>query len=146
LLTPSANTLVAAVSTDNVVRGPNHSALVVRWDGGAFRQDLGASLKVDGQEVLTSENSGAAALATQNLRGGVVGFFIYDHNTNGATDLGLPVSGPFIAFSDVFMDASKPKFIELSFTAGSEDGSIVERKLKVPNWPSSDVLMLAMFQ
>ena len=146
LLTPSKNSLVASVSTDNVVRGPNHAALVVRWDGGAFRQDLGARLQVNGVDVLTSDNAGAAALASNSLRGGVVGFFAYDHNLNGMTDLGLPFSGPFIAFTDVFMDASAPKFIELEFTAGSEDASIVRSKLRIPNFPSSDVLMLAMFQ
>ena len=145
LLSPSANPLVAAVSTDVVARGPGHSALVVRWDGGAFRQDLGASLTVDGLEVLTSENAGSTALAG-SLRGGVVGFFMSDQSGNRRTDLGLPASGPFIAFTDVFMDASEPQFIELGFTAGSEDRSILGTPLRVPNWPSSEVLMLAMFQ
>ena len=33
-------------------------------------------------------------------------------------------------------------FIEVSFTAGSEDESIVDRKLRIPNWPSDDALLL----
>ena len=140
LLTPSANPLVAAASTDNIVRGPNHVAVVARWTGGAFRQDLGASLKVAGTEVLTDDNSGATALAG-SLRGGVVGFFMYDANTNGVTDLGLAASGPFIAFTDVFMDASAPKFIELSFTPGSEDPDVSETKIKFSNWGSTQILL-----
>jgi len=145
LLIPSANALVAQLSTDNIVRGPNHVAVVARWSGGAFRQDLGASLKVNGVEALTDDNAGATALAG-SLRGGVVGFFMYDANTNGSTDLGLAASGPFIAFTDVFMDASTPQFVELSFTAGSEDASIVDNKVRISNFPSSDALLLAMFQ
>jgi pimeloyl-ACP methyl ester carboxylesterase len=146
LLSPSPNPAIAAASTDLVVRGPNHVSVVVRWDGGAFRQDLGAGLTVDGVEVLTSENAGTAALATGALGGGVVGLFMYDANTNGRTDLGLAASAPFLAFTDVFMDASQPRFVELGFSAGSEDESIVGRELKVPNWPSSDAMILVVFQ
>jgi hypothetical protein len=34
----------------------------------------------------------------------------------------------------------------LAFTAGSEDETIVDRRLKIPNWASSDALILVMFQ
>lgn len=146
VLSPSANSVIAGASTDRIVRGPGHTALIGRWDGGGFRQDLGASLTIDGAEVLTSENAGDDALATGALDGGVVGFFMYDADTNGQTDLGLVTSAPFLSFTDVFMDASQPRFIELSFTAGSEDETIVEQKVKLPNWPSSDALILVMFQ
>ena len=84
MLSPSPNAVIAAASTGLVVRGPEHAALIARWDGGAFRQDLGASLTIDGTEVLTSENAGEEALAQPALDGGVVGFFMYDANTNGA--------------------------------------------------------------
>jgi pimeloyl-ACP methyl ester carboxylesterase len=146
LLTPSANPVIAGASTDMVVRGPGHVALIARWDGGAFRQDLGASLTIDGAEVLTSENAGEEALALNTLRGGVVGLFLYDADTDGETDLGLVTSAPFLSFSDVFMDAARPEFVELAFTAGSEDESIVAQMARIPNWPSDGALILVMFQ
>lgn len=146
LLSPSANPAVAAASTDRIVRGAGHTALIGRWDGGGFRHDLGASLTIDGTGVLTSENAGEDALATGALDGGVVGFFMYDANSNAQTDLGLVGTAPFLSFTDVFLDAAQPRFLELSFTAGSEDETIVEQRLKIPNWPSSDALILVMFQ
>ena len=106
VLSPSPNPAIAAASTDLIVRGPGHTALIGRWDGGGFRQDLGASLTIDGIEVLTSENAGEAALATPALDGGVVGFFMYDADTNAQTSLGLVASAPFLSFTDVFMDAA----------------------------------------
>jgi pimeloyl-ACP methyl ester carboxylesterase len=146
VLSPSPNPAIRALSTDLVVRGPGHTALIGRWDGGGFRQDLGASLTIDGMEVLTSENAGEGALATPALDGGVVGFFMYDANTNGQTDLGLVASAPFLSFTDVFMDAAEPRFIEVRFTAGSEDESIVGQTLRIPNWPSNGALILMMLQ
>jgi pimeloyl-ACP methyl ester carboxylesterase len=146
LLSPSPNPAIAAVSTDRVVRGPNHTALIGRWDGGAFRHDLGASLIIDGNEVLTSENAGEAAFANPALDGGVVGFFMFDDNTNQQTELGLVASAPFLSFTDVFIDATQPRFIEVSFTGGSEDDAYVDQKVRIPNWPSSDALILVMFQ
>jgi hypothetical protein len=146
MLAPSGMPLVAMNSTDHVVRGPHHAALVARWTGGAFRQDLGASLTIDGAEVLTSEVAGAAALTNPNLAGGVVGLFLYDANTNAATDLGLVHSAPFIAFTDVFVDATTPKFVDLSFTAGAGDSAAVAIGAKIANWPSSDALVNVVFQ
>jgi hypothetical protein len=158
LLTPSNCSNVKAASTDHVVRGPNHTAVVARWGGGGFRQDLGASLKVDGTEhpgpfeVLTDGNAGASALATQALGGGVVGFFMYDANQpdggppNMTTDLGLPYSYNFIAFTDVYMQATTPGFITFTLTAGSEDPTAMNVPLKISNWPSSDALISIFFQ
>jgi hypothetical protein len=146
LLSPSGNPAVALLSTDRIVRAPEHTALIARWDEGAFRHDLGASLTIDGTEVLTGENAGAEALADPFLDGGVVGFFMYDSDTNGQTDLGLVASAPFLSFTDVFVDATQPRFIEISFTAGSEDETITNRTVTIPNWPSSDALILVMFQ
>ncbi len=128
--------VIAASSTDHVKHGPGHVAVVARWSGGALRQDLGASLTVDGAQVLTDENAGKLA-TTSALAGGVVELFMFDDNANGRTDLGLITSGPFLSFTDVFMDASKPRFIELGFKAGSEDTRAVFN-LKVPSWPSED--------
>jgi len=146
LLSPSPNPVIAAASTDMVVRGPGHAALIGRWDGGGFRQDLGASLTIDGSEILTSENAGDDALATPALDGGVVGLFMYDANLNRATDLGLVASAPFLSFTDVFMDATEPAFLDVRFTAGSEDESVVDQTLRIPNWPSTDALILVFFQ
>jgi pimeloyl-ACP methyl ester carboxylesterase len=146
LLSPSPNPVIAAASTDMVVRGPGHAALIGRWDGGGFRQDLGASLTIDGSEILTSENAGDDALATPALDGGVVGLFMYDANLNRATDLGLVASAPFLSFTDVFMDATEPAFLDVRFTAGSEDESVVDQTLRIPNWPSTDALILLFFQ
>ncbi len=146
MLSPSPNPGIAGASTGLVVRGPGHSALIGRWDGGGFRHDLGASLTIDGVEVLTSENAGEEALATPALDGGIVGFFMYDADLDRQTELGLVDSAPFLSFTDVFMDAGEPRFIEVGFTAGTEDPTIVGEKLKIPNWPSSDALILMMFQ
>ena len=146
LLTPSNDPLIAGQSTDHVVRGPHHAAIVARWSGGAFRQDLGASLAIDGMEVLTSENAGTAALATRALNGGVVGLFMYDDDLNAQTDLGLVYSTSFIAFTDVFLPATTPKFIDLTFVPGSEDGANTGTTARIANWPSSDALISVMFQ
>ncbi len=85
------------------------------------------------------------AFMTDNLDGGIVGF-LYDANTDGGTDLGLVDSAPFLSFTDVYIDATVPTLIEVSFTAGSEDTSIVDQKIRIPNWPSSDALILLMLQ
>ncbi len=52
---------IGEASTGKVVRDAGHTALIMRWDGGGFRQDLGASLLIDGNEVLTSDNAGEGA-------------------------------------------------------------------------------------
>jgi pimeloyl-ACP methyl ester carboxylesterase len=139
--------LVASMSTDHFVRTPNSVDMVARWSGGAFRQDLGASLKIDGNEVLTSGNSGTAAFAaSQSLMGGVVGLFMYDANKNGKSDFGLVYSGPFLSFTDVFLDAKTPRLDELVLTPGSEDPMTTMNKLVISNWPSDGALLNVFFQ
>lgn len=148
LLSPSSNSLIASASTDKIVRDPGHVALVARWAGGAFRQDLGASLLVDGKEVLTSGNAGADAFNVQALNGGVVGFFMSDANLNKENDLGLYDNGPFLSFTDVYMDATKSQFIELKWSPGSEDPN-ESGTVKIGSWPSGGdepATVLAMFQ
>jgi hypothetical protein len=138
---------IASQSSDHFVRSPNFINLVGLWAGGAFRQDLGASLKVEGNEVLTTDNTGTAAFAkASGLMGGAVGLFMYDANKNGKSDLGLVTSGPFLSFTDVFVDSKTPKLVELSLTPGSEDPSIVGEKVVISNWPSSEAQMIATFQ
>jgi pimeloyl-ACP methyl ester carboxylesterase len=139
-----AGGLIASQSTDHITRTPNSVGIVARWYGGAFRQDLGASLKIDGTEVLTDGNAGASAMQGQ-LAGGVVGFFMFDANQNGKTDLGLPFQGPFLGFTDVFIDATTPKLVTLTLTPGSEDPNASDT-VTIANWPSSQGLVSITFQ
>ena len=145
LLSPSKNTVVAQLSTDHIVRGPNHVAITARWAGGAFRQDLGDSLKFDGAEVLTGDNAGAAALAGPNA-GGVVGMFFYDVNSDGMSDMNVDFTAPFIDGTDLFLDASSLRFMEVGFDAHDDTADTKRSKVKIPTWPSSDALLLVMFQ
>jgi pimeloyl-ACP methyl ester carboxylesterase len=153
-LTPASKTdgtavggTIAAMSTDHFVRSPNSTDLVARWAGGAFRQDLGAMMMVDGQAVLSSGNAGTDAFsASSSLMGGVVGFFMYDGNKNGKTDLGLLTSAPFLSFTDVFVSAKTPRLVEVSLTPGSEEPTSMNNKVIVSNWPSDGALLNVMFQ
>ncbi|HEX7477033.1 MAG TPA: alpha/beta fold hydrolase [Polyangiales bacterium] len=138
--------LVAMQTTDKATRDAKSVTAVVRWTGGGFRQDLGASLKVDGKEVLTSANAGVEGYKTMNLSGGVAAMFLEDKNKNGKSDLGLVDNATFIAFSDVAMDATKPALIDFDFIAGSEDSAAAPGKITISNWPSSDVLVNVYFQ
>jgi hypothetical protein len=127
-LSASDNMLVRGSSTDRVVRSPNHAGIVARYVAGAFRPDWGNSLKVDGEEVLNDTN------APRN--GSIVGLFLYDANENGESDLGAVFSGSFLMGTDVFVDASEPRWIEIEWT--NEEGHTT--MLKVPNWPSDQIL------
>ena len=142
----SVGAVVASASTDKATKDPNSTTIVVLWAGGAFRQDLGASLKVNGAEVLTSENAGATALMNSSLAGGVSALFMEDKNKNGKTDLGVVDSTAFIAFTDVFIDAKTPNLVELTFTGGSEDTTIVDQKALFSNWPSTNQIINLTFQ
>jgi hypothetical protein len=137
---------VASQSTDFIKRGADHVAVTALWLGGAFRQDLGASMLVDGKEVLVDDNAGATALQTAALMGGPVGFYMFDDNDNKKTDLGLVKSAAFQSFTDVYMQTDTPALIDFSLTPGSEDPSIKNEKLTISNWPSSDALILEVFQ
>ncbi len=138
--------LIATASTDKATRDPNSSTVIAQWLGGAFRQDLGASLKINGSEILTSQNAGDEALMNSVLTGGVVGLYLEDKNKNGMTDLGLVDSTYFIAFTDVFIDAKKPNEVQLSLTPGSEDPATVGNTAIISNWPSSEVPINVFFQ
>jgi len=142
----SVGGLVAMQSTNKANRSPTSVTLVARWAGGAFRQDLGATLNVSGNNVLTTDNSGANAFKTAALGGGVVGLFLEDKNNNGKSDLGLVDSTSFIAFTDVFIDATTPSFVGLSFTPGLEDTDTVGNQAVISNWPSSGALVNVFFQ
>jgi hypothetical protein len=132
------------MTTDLATRDPNSVTLVARWSGGAFRSDLGATLTIDGTQVLTKDN--APAPQAGNLSGGCVGLFLEDANKDGKTELGLVTSAPFIAFSDVYMQAKTPSFVQLSLTAGSEDTNVVSKTAVISNWASSGALINVFFQ
>jgi pimeloyl-ACP methyl ester carboxylesterase len=146
MLSPSKNALVASNSTNHIVRDAGHAALIIRWYGGAFRQDLGGTLTVDGEEIMTSENSGADAFKTAALGGGVVALFAYDANKNKKSDLGLAFSAPFLSFTDVYMDATTPNLMDFEFTPGSEDPKVSYDKVEVPNYGSDKALISLIFQ
>jgi pimeloyl-ACP methyl ester carboxylesterase len=138
--------IVADVTFAKTVTSPTTVVAIPRWAQGGFRQDLGASLTVNGVEVLDSANSGTQAATTMALQGGVAALWLEDANKNGQTDLGLVYSTTFIAFTDVFIDATKPAFVDLSFTGGSEDPATVAVPLVIDNWPSTQGLIAVMFQ
>ena len=138
--------IVAQQSTDNAVKSSSTSVVVARWAQGGFRQDLGASLKVNGAEVLSSENAGLTAAMNMSLQGGIAAIFLEDANKNGKSELGVPYSTTFIAFTDVFIDAKQPGFIDMTFTAGSEDPVTVNVPIAVDNFPSSQGLIGVTFQ
>jgi pimeloyl-ACP methyl ester carboxylesterase len=138
--------IVAAQSTNHDVTSSKTSLVIARWAQGGIRQDLGASLMVDGTEVLSSDNSGLNAAMNMNLQGGVAALFLEDANKNGKTDLGLAYSTSFIAFTDVFISASSPAFVNLTFTGGSEDPATVNVPVVLDNYPSSQGLIAVMIQ
>jgi hypothetical protein len=80
------------------------------------------------------------------LQGGVAALFVEDANKNGKTDLGLSASTTFIAFTDAFIDGKTPAFVNMTFTAGSEDPVTVDVPIAVDNFPSSQGLVGVMFQ
>jgi|HubBroStandDraft_4_1064222.scaffolds.fasta_scaffold07427_4 pimeloyl-ACP methyl ester carboxylesterase len=138
--------LVASESTSHAVTSPTTTVVVARWAEGGIRQDLGASLMVNGTEVLSSQNSGLVAAMNMNLQGGVAAMFLEDANKNGMTDLGLPYSTTFIAFTDVFINAAQPAFVNMTFTGGSEDPETLNVPIAVDNYPSSQGFVAVMFQ
>ena len=120
-LSPSEG--LGSVATSPIVSSETHSVMIARSYKGAFRKDLGSSLKVDGTEILAD--------AFANATSATVGLFAFDANQNGASDGGSLAAYeglPFIRGTDVFMDASSPRFIELDY-----NGTV----MKIPNWPSA---------
>jgi hypothetical protein len=136
---------IAALTTNKATRSTDSVTLVTRWAGGAFRSDLGASLLVDGNQVIDMQNA-PTPQSTGNLIGGVVGLFMEDHNMNMKSDLGLVDSAPFIAFTDVYMQATVPSFVQMVFTPGVEDPNAINNTAVISNWPSKGALINVFFQ
>jgi hypothetical protein len=114
---------VGAIATNPIVAADGHSVVIGRSYKGAFRKDLGDSLKVNGTEVLADEFA--------NAKSATVGLFLFDANQNGASDggsLSAYEGLPFMRGTDVFMTASPPGFIDLEYNGTA---------MRVPNWPSA---------
>lgn len=126
-LAPPDSPIVAVTTTDNVTTGPGHVALVMRYIGGAFRPDLGHSLKIDGSEVLTETNTPDP--------NGTVGMFMYDVESDGGSSLAVDFTAPFVVGTDVYVSATDAAFVELNW-----NGTI----MNVPNWPSNEGLVSVM--
>jgi hypothetical protein len=125
-LSESGNTLVADATTNRITRSDQHAVIAARYLAGVFRKDWNNSLMIDGNEVLTDENAGKSS--------NVTGLFMYDDNLNGESDLGVVYNLSFLWHSDVFVDASTPRWIDIEWT-NEEDATA---KLKIPNWKSSE--------
>jgi pimeloyl-ACP methyl ester carboxylesterase len=127
-LSPSQNPLVASLTTNMVVKGDKFSALVGRYMGGAFRHDLGNSLKFNAAEVLSDDNAGRTQIT--------VGLFMSDQNMNGMSDLGVAFSQPFIVGTDVYVDAGQPAWIDVTWNG--------QAAMRIPNWPSASEGLLSL--
>jgi hypothetical protein len=126
---PSENPLVAGMTTDPLELSSDHTVMALRNIQGSFRHDLGHSLLVNGEEVLTDESAGRTRATT--------GLFLSDQDLDHETDLGVPFSAiSFLLGTDVFMDASEPAWIEMNFNGTT---------LQIPNWPSDEALVSVMF-
>jgi pimeloyl-ACP methyl ester carboxylesterase len=124
LLSESQNALVKSATTDAIVRAPGHSVWVARYLGGVLRADWGNSLKIDGAEVLTSDNAGKSS--------NVTGLFMFDANENKKSDLGKVYNVSFLWGTDVYIDSSKPRWLDVEWK--NEEGNTAS--LKVPNFDS----------
>jgi hypothetical protein len=131
LIIPSRNPEFALGTTDKFKRTRGQVDVVLRTITGAFRQDLGDHLTVDGTNVLSTDiaSLGPGAFPT-------VALLAYDANENNRTDLGKTFDSTFILGTDVFIDATTPKFVELDFNG---------KKIKISNWPASDALISVLF-
>ena len=120
-------------SRSAVAAGAGFSAVSARYLGGAFRHDLKEELSVGGNNLLSDMTAGRTMVT--------VGLYLSDQNKNGTSELGLSFTSNFLAGTDVFLDAQAPAFIEFTW----KDPFGVESQLKVPNWPSSEGILLVMF-
>jgi hypothetical protein len=124
LLSESQNPIVKGATSDAIVRAPGHAVMAARYLGGVLRADWGNSLTIDGAEVLTSDNAGRSS--------NVTGLFMFDANLNKASDLGRVYNVSFLWGTDVFIDSSSPRWLDVRWR--NEEGHTAE--LKVPNWDS----------
>jgi hypothetical protein len=64
----------------------------------------------------------------------VTGLFMYDANQNKASDLGVVYNLSFLWHTDVYVDATTPRWIDVEWT--NEEGRTAT--LKIANWPASE--------
>ncbi len=125
-LVPSTNASAALVTNPiGKLNDDSQSAFLVRNARGAFRQDLGDSVTVDGFEALNTQDANKATTT--------VGLFLFDANKDKKSEGGSlsqylsPVTLPFVRGSDVYVQAGTPAFVEVTFNG---------KAMIVPNWPS----------
>ncbi|MET0283336.1 MAG: hypothetical protein ABW352_02660 [Polyangiales bacterium] len=135
-LVPSSSGITSAV-TNQLPKDDNQTVLVARYNQSALRTDLGHTLKIDGVESLVP----ALTDASQTT----VGYFLWDTNTNGASELTPnPFLSliPFVKGADFAIPAAVPKLVTLEFNDGKTATTV-----KIPNWPSaSEGPIVVMFQ
>ena len=124
---------VASATSAQVNRDPSFATVIPRSRQKAFlyRRD---SLKVDGFEILNASNTWNAATNRSTV---TVAFYLYDQSltpgaygpgdmkTTGASIL----SGAFVNSADVFLQATTPAWIDVSFNGSS---------LKIPNYSADE--------
>jgi hypothetical protein len=131
-LAPSGDATAQSSSTGMVATGAGFSAISARYLGGAFRHDFDEVLSVGGTDTLTDMTAGRTMVT--------VGLYMSDQNKNGTSEYGQSFTSNFLAGTDVFLDAATPAFIALTW----KDPFGVETTLKVPNWPSTDGILLVL--
>jgi len=124
LLSESQNPIVKSATTDAIVRAEGHAVLAARYLAGVFRADWDNSLRIDGAEVLTSDNAGKSS--------NVTGLFMFDANLNKQSDLGRVYNVSFLWGTDVYVDSSTPRWLDIEWR--NEEGHTAS--FKVPNWDS----------
>ncbi len=122
-LVPSTNPSAALV-TNPIAKldDDSQSAFLVRNARGAFRQDLGDSVTVNGFEALNTMDASKATTT--------VGLFLFDSNKDKKSEggsLSQYTALPFVRGSDVYVQAGTPAFVDVTFNG---------KTMLVPNWPS----------
>ena len=147
VLSPSANPTIASLSTDLVVRGAGHAALIARWDGGGFRQDLGAQpddRRHRGADQRERRRRRAGDARPRRRRGRLLHVRRRSQRADqprARRQRAVPVVHRRLHGRDARRASSRS-----ASRAGSEDQSIVDRRLRIPNWPSDGALILMMLQ
>ena len=113
-----------------------HSGMVIIrykewWGDQGGRSDV---LEVNGDDILNPANTPIDKRA--------IGLFVFDEETDGATDLSAPMATfaglPFITGMDVFMPASDPPDDTITVVAIPRGGRGKTEFVNFPNRPSSD--------
>jgi hypothetical protein len=111
---------VASGTGAQVRYGDDHTVMVVRRRQKAFLYGRD-SLKIDGFEVITADNSRRGAVTCA--------LYLYDGPPGDQTSTAKSiVKARFVDSADVFMPAMTPAYLKVEFNG---------KTLRVPNWSSS---------